>query len=142
MGNDFFCQAAGCQNRCLFADLILYPVYDPVNCRGIAVQNSAFHTINGILSDYFFRRFNADAAELGRSCSECIQGYAHARKDHAAYIIFLIIYHRDCRSRSHIKYNKRNRILCDPCHRICHQIRSKLSRVVHHDVKARLNPRS
>ena len=88
------------------------------------------------------RGIDADPAELGCSGCQCVQRYTYAWHDHTTDILFLIIDNGDGGCSSHIDHNERDRILVQTCHRICHKVRSKLSRIIHHDIQACFYSRS
>ena len=127
---DALCQASCGDHSCLASHLFFDSFNHSVHSRCIAVLNTALHAFDRILADDVLRSFQADAAELGCTGCQCIQGNARSRKDHTAYVLFFIIYYRQCGCRSHIDDDLRHRIIVDSCHCVCHQIGTQLCRII------------
>ena len=67
---NFFRQAPGGHNVTFFAELRFHSFDHAVNHAGCSENDSGAHTVNRIVADRMFRRFQADARELRRAVGQ------------------------------------------------------------------------
>ena len=142
MRNDLAGKTASGNYCNLLAQFFFDPVHNTVKCSRIAVDHAAFHTLDGIFTNDAFGSLNADTTQLRSTGCEGIQGHSHSGKNHTAHIMFLFINHAHRACSSHINNRQRKGILMDSRNRICHQVGTKLSRIVHHNIQTGLHSRS
>ena len=102
-----------------------------VNRGCSAVDDAAFHAVNGVLSDDCFRRLETDHRQLRGSARERIERYAHAGNNHAAAEGSGFIDDGKRRRRTHIHGDDGKRIFMRCRDRIRHAVTAERRRIVH-----------
>ena len=111
MGHDAARKPAGRNGRRFVTEFLPDPFDHTVQAGRLAHYDTALHTIDGICANDLFRRFQTNLGQLGSPVDKGIQRNFNARQDHAADVIFLLIYHTDRRRSSHIDQNDRRTVI-------------------------------
>ena len=141
MGDDFLCEAAGGDDRGLLAELFLDAVDDAVEGSCAAVEDTALHALDGVLTDDVLRCVDADAAELGCMGGEGIEGNTDTRQNHAADVLLLTVDDGNRGRGAHVDHDERHRVLIEAGDGVSDEIGTELSRVIHEDVETGLHAR-
>ena len=141
MGDDFLCEAAGGDDRGFLAELFLDAVDDAVESSCAAVEDTALHALDGVLTNDVLRCVDADAAELGGTGGEGIERNTDTRQNHAADVLLLTVDDGNRGRGAHVNHDERHRVLIEAGDGVSDEIGTELTRVIHEDIETGLHAR-